>query len=44
MQEIEAEAIANGDSDNPIQVTVVVSADNSFINGVVGLNPDWTLI
>jgi hypothetical protein len=43
-KETESIAISNGDSTNPIQVSVVVCDDDNTKNWVVVCNPDWTEI
>lgn len=43
-KEIQSIAISNGDANDPKEVTVVQSLDDPYINGIVALNPDGTLI
>lgn len=43
-KETENIAITNGDSTNPVQVSVVVSTNDPTKNGVVVCNPDWSVI
>ena len=42
-KEVESTAITNEDSSNPLEVSVVPTYI-PWVNGIILLNPDWTLL